>query len=168
MSIRSCLCLLVPICLLTSVVASAQSKPPGKGADACTLVAKAEIEQALGVKLQEGTRKPAMQNPGVLSSCDYDSGGGGQVAVLIRQNPTKYVAGSEKAEFEKQGMKPRYVTGLGTTAAFIDMFGMGTGLFVFRGDYDYIQVSAMMTGIDAKALPARLEKLARLVLERWK
>jgi hypothetical protein len=29
-------------------------------------------------------------------------------------------------------------------------------------------VSAMMSGIDAKALPGRLEKLTRLVLERWK
>jgi hypothetical protein len=168
MSIKSCLCVGVFLCLLTPAMASAQAKAPGKDADACTVVSKVEIEQVLGLKLKDGAKKPNMQNPGVLSTCDYALDGGGEVSVLIRQNARKYVPGTEKAEFEKQGMKLRYITGLGTTAAFIDMFGMGTGLIVFRGDYDYVQLSAMSTGVDAKALPDRLEKLARLVLERWK
>jgi len=171
MSIRSALfaVLVLPALSVPSVaLAQAKAAAPGKGADACTLVSKAEIEQALGVKLQDGKREPRMQNPGVLSSCDYPTGGGGQVGILVRQNPTKYVVGTEKAEFEKQGMKLEYVKGLGTTAAFIDMFGMGKGLIVFRGDYDYVQVSAMMSGIDKKVLPERLEKLTRLVLDRWK
>jgi hypothetical protein len=162
--------LAVALVLSLPSIAAAQGRAtaPGKGADACALVTKAEIEQALGIKLQDGKKEPRMQNPGVLSSCDYPTGGGGQVGVLIRQNLTKYVVGTEKAEFEKQGMKLEYVKGLGTTAAFIDMFGMGTGLIVFRGDYDYVQVSAMMSGIDKKVLPERLDKLTRLVLERWK
>jgi hypothetical protein len=163
-SVGTALLLLV----MTPALASAQGKPPGKGADSCALVTKAEIEQAIGVKLKDGVKEPKMQNPGVLSSCDYKSDAGAAVSILIRQNPTKYVAGTEKDAFEKQGMKLDYIKGLGTTAAFIDMYGMGKGLIVFRGDYDYLQVSAMMTGVDAKVLPDRLEKLTRLVLERWK
>ncbi len=168
MSIRSGACVAAFLLLLVPAAASAQGKPPGKGVDACTIVSKAEIEQALGLTLADGKKEPRMQNPGVLSSCDYSAGAGGTVSVLLRQNATKWVKGTEKAEFEKQGMKLNYTTALGETAAFIDMMGMGTGLAVFRGDYDYIQVSAMMTGADKKTLPDRLVKLGKLVMERWK
>jgi hypothetical protein len=169
MSIKSFACLLL-LGLITPAVAFAQGKAaaPGKGADACTLVSKAEIEDAIGLKLQDGKKDPKMQNPGVLSSCDYSTQSGGQVSILIRQNPTKYAPGTEKAEFEKQGMKLKYATGLGTTAFFIDMFGMGTSLGVFRGDYDYVQLSAMGTGGAEAARSAALAKAAKLVLDRWK
>jgi hypothetical protein len=169
MSVKSFACVLL-LGFITPAVTFAQGKavPPGKGADACTLVSKAEIEEAMGLKLQDGKKNPNMQNAGVLSSCDYSTQSGGQVSILIRQNPTKYVPGTEKAEFEKQGMKLTYLKGLGTTAALMDMMGMGSGLIVFRGDYDYVQVSAMMSGVDGKLLPPRLEKLTRLVLDRWK
>jgi hypothetical protein len=56
------------------------------------------------------------------------------------------VVGTEKAEFEKRGMKLRYITGLGTTAFLTDLFGIGTSLNVLRGDYDYISVTATMLG----------------------
>ncbi len=163
MSTRSCVCLAV-LGFVAFLPAIASAQAPGKGADACSIVSKAEIEQALGVKLQDGQKDPKMENPGVLSSCDYGLADGGTVSVLLRRNATKYVPGTEKAEFEKQGMKLRYTNGLGTTAAFIDMMGVGTGLFVFRGDYDYLQVSAMLT----KIAPEKLEGIARLVLTRWK
>ena len=156
------------LALIASVPALAQGKAPGQGANACTIVAKAELEQAFGVKLGDGAKNPRMQNPGVLSSCDYAAPDGGSVAVLIRRNALKYVPGSEKAEFEKQGMKLKYTTGLGTTAFFVDMFGMGTSLGVFRGDYDYVQLSAMGTGGAEAARSAALAKAAKLVLERWK
>lgn len=149
------------------MTALAQGKPPGQGADACTLVSKAELEQTFAVKLGDGKKNPSMQNPGVLSSCDYATSGGGKVSVLIRLTAVKYVVGSEKAEFAKQGgMKLKYTTGLGTTAFFIDMFGMGTRLGIFRGDYDYVQLSAMATGDNEAARAAALTKIATLVLDR--
>ena len=165
---RSCVALVVALAAVTSVTASAQGKPPGQGADACSLVSKAEIEGALGLRLAGGVKYPKMQSSGVLSSCDYATPGGGQVGVLIRRNATKYVAGTEKAEFEKQGMKLRYTTGLGASAFFIDMFGMGTGLGIFRGDYDYVQPTAMGTGGTEASRSDGLTKIAQLVLDRWK
>jgi hypothetical protein len=165
---RRILAAVVVVSTSISLAALAQGKPPGRGADACALVSKVEIEQALGVTLGDGTKNPNMQNPGVLSSCDYTTPGGGQVGILIRRSSVKYVVGSEKAAFEKQGLKLRYLTGLGTTAFFIDMFGMGTELGIFRGDYDYAQVSAMATGGNAAKTASGLEKLGRLVLDRWK
>ena len=168
MKTRCCVAAVVAVSTLISATSRAQGQPPGRGADACALVTKAEIEQALGVKLGDAKKNPRMQNPGVLSSCDYSTPEGGEVGILIRQNAVKYVIGSEKAEFEKQGMKLRYMKGLGTTAFFIDMFGMGTGLGVFRGDYDYVQLSAMLISGDPAKIAAGLEKVARLVIERWK
>ncbi len=165
---RWCVALALLLATAVSARARAQGKPPGQGADACALVSQAEIEQALGVKVGDGKKNPHMQNPGVLSSCDYATAGGGQVSVLIRRNAVKYVAGSEKSEFEKQGMKLKYTTGLGTAAFFIDMFGMGTGLGIFRGDFDYVQLSAMAAGGTDAERSAGLTKLAKLVLERWK
>jgi hypothetical protein len=155
--------------LFSAMPAFAQTKgaAPGKGADACALVTKAEIQQAFGVQVNDGTKNPRMQNPGVLSSCDYQGAGGESISVLIRQNAVKYVPGTEKPEFEKQGMKLRPAPGIGASAFYMDMFGMGTGSVVFRGDYDYVQVSAMNAGA-AKKVEAGVEKITRMVLDRWK
>jgi hypothetical protein len=142
-------------------------KAPGKGADACTLVTKAEIEKLLGVTLSDGKPNPLVQNPGVLSSCDFEKPGGGQLSIIIRRNPIKYVVGAEKAEFEKHGLKLRYVTGLGTTAFFTDLGDFGTIINVFRGDYDFVSVTATMLGSPQKISP-QVEKVARAVLDAWK
>ena len=44
--------------MLIPATSGAQGGPPGRGADACALVTKAEIEQALGVKLGDATKNP--------------------------------------------------------------------------------------------------------------
>jgi hypothetical protein len=142
--------------------AAAQSRPPGKGADACALVSKAEIEQILGLKLNSTPTNPRMQKPGLLSTCYYTGPGGGQVTILIRRNLTKFVPGQERPADEKF----REVKGLGAAAFFTDTPPIGTSLNVFRGDYDYILVSGMGLGEPQKVSPG-LEKLARLLVERW-
>lgn len=65
-------------------------------------------------------------------------------------------------------MKPEYITGLGPTEFFLDMFGMGSEVGIFRSDYDDVQLSAMVTGGDKAKLRPGLEQLARLVLDRWR
>lgn len=144
-----------------------QSKSPGNGADACALVSKAEIEKIMGVSLSDGQKAPNLQRQGLLSTCDYAISEGGQISILLRQNKVKYVAGSEKAEFEKAGMKLRYAQGLGDVAFFSDMPGLGTGLNVFRGDFDFILITATNAGAVDKISP-NLEKLAQIIIERWK
>ncbi len=167
MSFRSRLCLGAAAFLLVPTTASAQI--PGKGVDACTVVSKAEVELAIGLKLKDGVKDPTSQEAGVQSNCDYEVvNDGGMVSVLLRRDTMKYSPDVEKAELEKLHMKLNYISGLGTRAGFIDMMGMGTGLVVFYNDYNYLQVASMMTNLDAKTVSPRLEKLARLVMTRWK
>jgi hypothetical protein len=153
--------------MLVAADALAQSRPPGNGADACTLVSRAEIEEVMGIKFNAGEKASNLQKKGILSTCDYSTAEGGQFSILIRQTTVKYVPGSEKAEVERSGMKLRYTQGLGSTAFFADMADMGTGLKIFRGDYDFIQITVMGVGSSEKISP-NVEKLARILLDRWR
>jgi hypothetical protein len=159
--------ILLFLLLAAARLVAQQAQSPGNGADACALVPKAEIEKIMGISLIEGTKDEKMQRQGVLSTCDYSTSDGGQLSILIRQTKVKYVPGSEKTEFEKAGMTLRYVEGLGAAAFFSDIAGLGTGLNVFRGDYDYVLITAMSVGPVEKISP-NMEKLARILLERWK
>jgi hypothetical protein len=142
-------------------------KLPGQGADACTLVQKAEIEKLFGVTLADGRKDPNIQTPGHQSVCDYArTGGPGQIRILMRHDTTPLVAGSEKAA-TRGGAGLRYVKDLGDTAYFMDAGDIGTVLNVYRGGHDLIVVSAMAMGSAAKVSPP-VEKLARLVVDRWK
>jgi hypothetical protein len=49
----------------------------------CAVVSKAEIGQALGVKLTDGMKNPTLQTPGVVSTCDYKTSSGGRVTIAI-------------------------------------------------------------------------------------
>ena len=148
--------------------AHAQQTPsPGNGVDACTMVSKAEIEKIMGGSLSNGKQTPSLQKQGSMSSCDFAISKGGQISIVLQQTKEKYVSGSEKAKFEKAGMTFRYTQGLGSVAFFIDMSGLGTGLMVFRGDYDSLLITAMNSGPEQTVTP-KLESLARILLERWK
>ena len=161
---------IVTMALLVSVaiLAHAQQTPsPGNGIDACTLVSRAEVASIMGGRLSDGKQSPNLQKQGSMSSCDFAISEGGQISVVLQRTKEKYAAGSEKAKFEKAGMTFRYIQGLGNVAFFIDMFGLGTGLMVFRGDYDSFLITATNAGPEDQVAP-KLEKLARLLLERWK
>jgi len=161
-----CLTWVFAFLLMVAADAMAQ-KLPGQGADACTLVAKAEIEKLFGVTLADGRKDPSIQTPGHQSACDFArSGGVGQIRVLLRHDTTPLVAGPEKAT-GKGSASLRYVKGLGDTAYFMDAGDLGTVLNVYRGGHDLILVSAMFVGSAAKVSPP-VEKLARLVVDRWK
>lgn len=144
-----------------------QIQSPGNGVDACTLISKAEIETIMGASLGDGKQPPSLQKQGSMSSCDFAISEGGQISIVLQKTKEKYVTGSEKARFEKAGMTFRYTQGLGDVAFFIDMSSLGTGLMAFRGDYDSFLITAMNSGPKEKVEP-KLEKLARLLLERWK
>jgi hypothetical protein len=152
--------------LLTAGAAEQQAKLPGQGADACTLVSKAEIEQTLGVKLTDGVQNPSLQKPGVVSDCDYKTADFGQVNIVIRHRPIKY-EGTATVDAKKQGVQQGHIPGLGRDALMTEMAGMGWSLSIFRGDYDFIGVTVIGVKPTAPA-SAAIEKLGRMVLDRWK
>jgi hypothetical protein len=157
--------------LLAAANAAEQAKPPGQGADACAVVSKAEIEQALGVKLTDGVKNPTRQTPGVVSTCDYMTSGGGRVTIAIRRRPIKY-EGTAAVDARKQGVQQGHIPGLGRDALLTEASAGETlveNLSIFRGDYDMININALFTGSSpVKPISAALEKLGRMVLDGWK
>lgn len=154
--------------LLAAAGAAEQAKPPGQGADACTLVSKAEIEQTLGVKLADGEKNPSLQTPGVVSTCNYKTSSGGQVMIAIRRRPIKY-EGTAAVDAKKQGVQQGHIQGLGRDALLTEASAGDSqveNLSIFRGDYDYINV-LFMGSSPVKPVSAALEKLGRMVLDRW-
>jgi hypothetical protein len=147
---------------------SAPAFAQGKAPDACTVVTKADIEQALGVTLDDGVKGAVVPGTGVISSCDYKTvPGGGTVQVRIRQDPPTYSRSAEKVGLQKAGMKLRAVQGIGSEAFIVDMLGTGSQLTAFRGPRDAVQVTATGLG-EPKAREAGLQKITRLVFDRWK
>jgi len=151
--------------LLAAADAAGQAKLPGQGADACTVVSKAVIEQTLGVKLADGEKNPSLQTPGVVSTCNYKISDGGFVTIAIRHRPIKY-QGTATVDAKKQGVEQGHIAGLGRDALLTEASGL-ENLTIFRGDYDFINVMAMGS-ISVKPASAAVEKLGRLVLDGWK
>jgi hypothetical protein len=151
--------------LLAAVGAAGQAKLPGQGADACTVVSKAEIEQTLGVKLADGEKPPKLQTPGVVSTCNYKISGGGIVGIAIQHRPIKY-EGTATVDAKKQGVEQGHIAGLGRDAFLTEASGI-ENLTIFRGDYDLISVM-VMGSIPVKPASAAVQKLGRLVLDGWK
>jgi hypothetical protein len=154
--------------LLAAADAAGQAKPPGQGADACAVVSKAEIEQALGVKLTDGVKDPAQQTPGVVSTCSYKTSDGGRVTIAIRRRPIKY-EGSATVGPNKQ-VQQGHIQGLGRDALLTETSAGETSvesLSIFRGDYDNINI-VFMGSSPVKPISAAIEKLGRLVLDGWK
>jgi len=155
--------------ILAAVNAAEQAKPPGQGADACAVVSRAEIEQALGVKLTDGVKNPALQTPGVVSTCNYQVSGGGQVTIAIRRRPIKY-QGTATVDAKKQGVQQGHIAGLGRDALLTEASAGETSienLSIFRGDYDFITVTFMGSS-PVKPISAAIEKVGRMVLDGWK
>ncbi|MGA9627167.1 MAG: hypothetical protein WBL65_02980 [Bryobacteraceae bacterium] len=151
--------------LLAAADAAGQAKLPGQGADACTVVSKADIEQTLGVKLADGVKNPNLQTPGVVSTCNYKRSDGGFVTIAIRHRPIKY-EGTATVDAKKQGVEQGHIAGLGRDALLTEASGL-ENLTIFRGDYDFINVMAMGS-ISVKPASAAVEKLGRMVLDGWK
>ena len=151
--------------LLAAADAAGQAKLPGQGADACTVVSKAEIEKTLGVKLADGVQSPSGQTPGVVSTCSYRISDGGFVTIAIRHRPIKY-EGTATVDAKKQGVEQGHIAGLGRDASLTEASGM-ENLSIFRGDYDFINVM-VMGSISVKPASAAVEKLGRMVLDGWK
>ena len=151
--------------LLAAAGAAGQAKLPRQGADACTVVSKAEIEQTLGIKLADGEKNPTGQTPGVVSTCSYKAPDAGFVTIAIRHRPIKY-EGTAAVDAKKQGVEQGHIAGLGRDALLTEASGMWN-LSIFRGDYDFINVM-VMGSIPVKPASAAVEKLGRIVLDGWK
>ena len=66
---------------------------------------------------------------------------------------------------KKQGVQQGHIQGLGRDALLTETSGVES-LSIFRGDYDNINV-LIVGSISVKPISAAIEKLGRIVLDRW-
>ena len=106
------------------------------------------------------------ESHGAESTCDYGVGNG-LVSITIQRLTEKLDIPAEIASMKKclAGSSVRMLSGLGSTAFFLDIAGAGTQLHVIRDDRDYVMVSILGFG-DAAQVSAAAERIARAALGR--
>jgi hypothetical protein len=155
--------------LLLLFAAAVSGKPavtpkpaPPKAMDACSAVTTVDLEIALGRSFGRGQE----ESHGSDSTCDYGAGNG-QVSITIQRLHAKLDIPAEIASLKQtiENSSVRMVSGLGSTAFYLDIAGAGTQLHVIRDDRDYVMVSILGFG-DAAAVSAAAERMARAALGR--
>jgi hypothetical protein len=127
---------------------------PAHAQSACDLLSRSDIQQVIGTA-GEGGRSQV--NTGVVSTCVFDFGGDGRIAVLVRHHARRDWILAQSGRMASQF---RSVEGLGDRAYRLHLQA-GAALCIYRGE-DYLQVSALRTkGADRLA-----EELARRILSR--
>ena len=122
----------------------------------------ADLESALGRRFGRGQE----ESHGAESTCDYGAGNG-QVSITVQRLSAKLDIPAEIESLTKsiEDSSVRMISGLGSTAFYLDIAGAGTQLHVIRDDRDYVMVSILGFGDAAQVSPAA-ERLARAALGR--
>jgi hypothetical protein len=163
------LLLYVPLLLAFSGDSHATaSKPSPLGFPAaCTVVTRADVEQALGRPVGRGKEDTADDS----SSCDY-AAGSGIVTITVQHVRRRLDVRAEAANLQRAipdgHLREAHLaeTPPETTAFYLDIDGAGTQLHVIRGGHDYVLVSVLGFG-EAGRVSQAAEKMARKALERF-
>jgi len=140
----------------------AKPKETTQEAEACSAVAKADIEQAIGTALGDGVPKLT----GEAHFCTYQNSKGNKVVIVISRSQNKRDFSNLAGEARKAlpDAKIEDFPGLGDKALLVDYPKGGTSLSVYRGN-DALVVSVYGIADAAKA-HAALEKIARKAIDR--
>ncbi|HUA21700.1 MAG TPA: hypothetical protein VMB25_23305 [Bryobacteraceae bacterium] len=130
---------------------------------ACTVVTKADVEQALGRPVSGGVEHKTAP---AQSTCDYTSGDG-EITIALVHSGDKLDADEEMRELEKILPKGavREATGIGLRAFFLDIPRAGAQLHVLRGEHDYLMISVLGLGGPSEVSSAAVQ-IARKALDR--
>jgi len=164
---RSLKLVLIVLFLLPFAVSflGAQTLPGGaKKIDFCSLLTKAEIQEALGKPVQDG-KLNTTANPVVGRPCEYIVGDFGVFSILVKpigpgETPDKVLAGLNQMK-----MKTADAPGIGDKSFFVfPGYGM-VQLNTFKGT-NYVIMTLMVPGLSEDAHKAPAEKLMKLVLPK--
>jgi len=152
--------------LLAAATTHSWNSAPGtavlKAPTACSIVSKAEIEEALGQPVSAGVEHKSPAE----STCDY-AAGEGKVTIALAHSSEKLDADAEAAVLKKilpEGAV-REASIIGARAFFLDIPHAGAQLHVVRGDHDYLMVSVLGFGGPAQVSDTAL-RIAHKALER--
>lgn len=134
----------------------------GKTPDACEILSRSQVEDALKVPVRPGVRR---LRTGTVASCSFAGERGGEVAILVRQVADPNWA-SEQIERMNRGVRLgtyREVQGLAERSFLRTTHRASAVLCVFGTGY-YLQVSVFqLEGIPQ--MPTSLERLAKRSVE---
>jgi hypothetical protein len=134
---------------------------------ACTVVTRADVEQALGRPVGRGKEDIGDDS----SSCDY-AAGSGIVTITVQHVRARLDVRAEVASLQRAipdgHLREAHLAGTPAeiTAFYLDLDGAGTQLHVIRGGHDYLLISVLGFG-EADRVSQAAEKIARKALERF-
>ena len=134
---------------------------------ACTVVTRADVEQALGRPVGRGKEDSGEDS----SSCDY-AAGSGIVTITVQHARARLDVRAETASLQRaipEGhLREVHLAEMppDTAAFYLDIDGAGTQLHLIRGGYDYVLVSVLGFG-EPEHVSRAAEKMARKALQRF-
>ena len=125
----------------------------------CQVVTHQEVQQAFKRPFAKGSEDP--------NACEYTAIGEQVVAIKMQHSAAKLDLQAEQLTLRKAFPEARVrdAVGLGSAAFFLDLPGIGTQLFVIRGEHDFLLVSVMGLG-EAKKVANPARAIAKLALDR--
>jgi hypothetical protein len=160
------LALLLPLTVLFSATGPAPRAPKPvpmfHAINACDVVTKPDVEEALGRHLLEA----GWQVRSTHERCDYQAGGG-QVTIRLEHSTAALDPKTEFTALKKTfpGSHARELAGLGAPAMLLDLPDAGTQVFVIDGEHRYLLVSILGFG-DPSRVSKAAERLAREAFKR--
>ena len=132
--------------------------------NACTLLAKAEIQAALGQEVGDG-KLNAKANPLVGQPCDYKVGDYGVFSLLIKTAGTGETADSVMAGLKKNKIAVSKAAAIGDSSFFSSPgYGM-IQLNTFKGN-NYLIITMLVPGAAEGAQKSAAENLMRKALKK--
>jgi hypothetical protein len=147
------------IFLVASTTPPKLSLKPLTAMSPCEVVTNLEVRQAFKHPFAKGT--------GDASSCEYSALDQQVVAIKLHHSTHKIDVQAEMLTLRKAfpDARMRDATGFANPAFFLDHPGIGTQLFVIRGEHDFLLVSVMGLG-EAKRVAPGAKQIAKKALER--
>ncbi len=132
--------------------------------DACSLLTKEEIQEAVGQPVQAGKLNTSA-NPAVGQPCEFKVGDYGVFSILSKIVGPGETADAAMAQLKKMGMKYAEIAGLGDRSFSFDAgYGMYS-LNTFKGS-TYLIITLLVPGLAPDTQKACAEKLMRKALSR--
>ena|SRR5271157_3135060 len=164
------LIVLMPLLILGGTInAAEQAKPPRPAVkpppSACTLVTKAEVQEAIGTAVSAGVLLP---DPNIrMDACAFKSPKGEVVSIFLSRSADKRDLSQlvDQAKKAVPDASVREVPGLGEKAILVDLSSGESLLSVYRAGDSFV-VSISKTGDRAKQ-DAAAEKIARRAFKRF-
>lgn len=125
----------------------------------CELVTNLEVRRAF--------KRPFASGVADATSCEYTALEQQVVAIKMQHSAARINVQAEMVTLRKAfpDARLRDAAGLGGPAFFLDLPGIGTQLFVIRGDHDFLLISVMGLG-EAKRVAGGARQIARIALDR--